>query len=316
MRTFTLKQCRRIHRLYFTPDGARLLVIGGSSEYSISTAIWVDLASGAETSCVEFPDPNCYNVDPDATRLVLGGRAGYAGGDSPMRWLPLQGKAEWREIPLGDVDRVSDVTFDPSGKLLAIASSTIPPGRGRRRERHKVDVLRLPRTRVPSLLCSMKTVEEVGIVEFNADGSRLAVGARFSGANRFEVFDVKTGRRAFKFDPDVSARPCVRFLPDDRLVAAAGSKVYVLPPERGKPQFVLGGSKAHVNDVIVSRDGRQLVAAINNGTVRTWNADTGQAGPTFAWGIGGVWAVALAPDGLTCAAAGSKARIVLWDMEE
>jgi WD40 repeat protein len=91
--------------------------------------------------------------------------------------------------------------------------------------------------------------------------------------------------------------------------------VYILPADGGKPQFALGASRALVNDVAVAADGRRIVTALNNGTAQIWDAGTGEAGATFVWRIGGLWSLALSPDGLTCAAAGSKGHIVIWDMD-
>ena len=106
------------------------------------------------------------------------------------------------------------------------------------------------------------------------------------------------------------------FHPDGRLIAAAGTKVYVLRTNK-KPQFELGRPrvKALVNDVAVTRDGRRIFAAMSNGTVQVWDAHTGEAVSLFRWRIGGIFSLALAPDGLTCAATGSRSRVVLWDID-
>jgi len=61
-------------------------------------------------------------------------------------------------------------------------------------------------------------------------------------------------------------------------------------------------------------DGR-VWSASADGTVCTWDADTGQAGPAFDWNIGPVTALAFAPDRLTCAAGGLSGKIVVWDVD-
>jgi WD40 repeat protein len=313
MRTIKLKKCARIHALYFASDGARLLVVGGPTAYISNAGISVDVFTGAEIDRAEFPQPTCYNVDPAITRLVLGGHAGYAGGIAPVRWIEVPHGTEWHEIPFGGVNRVCDVAFDGSGELLAVTSATYAPRR--RREQCKVDLFRFAPNKTPKHLASMPTQKPAGAIAFSADSKRLAVGAGLGGTDAFEVFDIKSAKRVFRFDPQVPDRRCVQFLPDGRVAAAAGSKVYILPPKGGKPQFELGTSKALVNDLAATADGRRLVAGLNNGAIQVWDTTTGQPGPTFNWRVGGVWSVALAPDGLTCAAAGSQGRIVIWDVD-
>lgn len=314
MRTIKLKKCVRIHALYFAADGRRLLVVGGPNPYLSNAGISVDVIAGAEIGRVTFPRPTCYNVDPAIDRLVLGGHDGFAGEGSSLRWIDVPGGTKWHDIDTGDVGKICDVAFDRTGTLLAVTSATNVINRVR--PRCKVDVFRFPRAEPPALLYSMRTKRPAGAIEFSADGTRLAIGAGLGGVDAFEVFDLSARKRLFQFDPKVHDRRCVRFLPDGRVAAAGGSKVYILPAKGGKPQFVLGGDgKVLVNDVAVAADGRHLVAAMDNGTVCFWDTTTGRPGPTFKWRVGGIWSIALAPDGLTCAAAGSKGRIVIWDVD-
>jgi WD40 repeat protein len=58
-----------------------------------------------------------------------------------------------------------------------------------------------------------------------------------------------------------------------------------------------------------------LLTAAHDGTVRTWDLRTGDAVAEFDWKIGPVTALAFAPDGLTCAAAGTNGNVALWDTD-
>lgn len=64
-----------------------------------------------------------------------------------------------------------------------------------------------------------------------------------------------------------------------------------------------------------SPDGRWVAAGCADGVVRIWGMDSPEPVASFAWGIGEVRGVAFAPDGLTCAAAGERGRVVVWDFE-
>ena len=312
MRLITLKNCSRTLFLWFSSDGTRLLVIVVTKKAGVEAGVSIDVASGEEIGRVTFASPTCYNVDPAVTRLVIGGDT-EEGDEAALRWIAVPGGTEWHEIDMGGVGRVCDAVFARTGNLFAATSATRVPRRAR--ERCKVDVFRFPPGKAPRRIASMPTARPAGLVHFNAAGTRLAVTAGLGGEDDFEVFDVKAKRRVFRFDPKVPDRRAMAFLPDDRLVAAAGPRVYIIPATGGKPEFVLGSGKALVNDVAVSADGRRIIAARNNGAIEVWAAGTGAPGPRFDWGVGSIYAIALAPDGLTCAASGSKGRLVIWDVD-
>lgn len=311
MRIVKLRKCVRVHTLYFSSCGRRLLVVGGPTPYRSDAGISIDVLTGTEIGRVTFPRPTCYNVDPAIDRFVIGGFDGFAGEGQPVRWINVLTGKQWHEIDMGGISKACDVAFDRTGARLAVTSLTNADGN----PRCKVDVFQTPKGEPPTLICSLPTERPAGAIEFSYDGTRLAVGAGLGGNDAFEVFDLSTQKRLFTFDPKVEDRRAVRFLPDGRVAAAGGSKVYILPAEGGEPQFTFDARvKSLVNDIAVAVNGR-LVAAMENGFVRVWDTNTGEPGPVFRWGVGGVWSVALAPDGLTCAAAGSKGRVAIWDMD-
>ena len=319
MRTYKVKKCSRVQGLYFAPDGERLFVVGGSSEWSIECAVWLDLNTGEELGRIEIDFADTWAVDPDLTRLVAGGWD-YDDGASPLRWLSLTGKNkdDWHAIDAGGVGHIYGLAFDASGTRLAVTSETELPrrkGESFSRERCAVDIYRFPKNKPPTKISSGTTAYNTNTVAFNADATRLAVGAGQRGVNSYDVFDVKTGWRVFDFDPEAEEKRAVLFLPDGRFLASAGSYVYVFPPTGGDPQFVLGEGKARVNALAHTPDGAELLAARNNGVVRVWDTATGKARKTLAWRVGGVWTVSVSPDGLRGAAAGSKGQIVVWDLE-
>ena len=71
-----------------------------------------------------------------------------------------------------------------------------------------------------------------------------------------------------------------------------------------------------MNAVALTPDGRRLLTASHDGSIRTWDANTGEAGAAFDWKIGAITALAFAPGRLTCAAAGAKGEVVVWDVDE
>src|ERR1041384_5410595 len=98
MRVITLKQCERVSFVYYSADGARLMVIAKPRGRPGWTAgVTVDVASGTELGRVVFPRPNCYNVYPLITRFVVGANQNYMQGASPLRWIAVPHGTEWQE---------------------------------------------------------------------------------------------------------------------------------------------------------------------------------------------------------------------------
>ena len=87
-------------------------------------------------------------------------------------------------------------------------------------------------------------------------------------------------------------------------------------PDGGKPEFVLEAGSKQMNAGVFSPDGRHILTGAHDGALRVWDAADGSPVKSFDWQIGPVTAVAFAPDGLTCAAAGTNGRVVLWDVDE
>jgi WD40 repeat protein len=82
----------------------------------------------------------------------------------------------------------------------------------------------------------------------------------------------------------------------------------------GAHHLVLGGHSDNIHAAASSADGRRLVSASRDSTVRLWDTDTGAE--LFRWKTAGpVYAAALSPDGSTVAAAAPVMDkiVILWD---
>jgi WD40 repeat protein len=74
------------------------------------------------------------------------------------------------------------------------------------------------------------------------------------------------------------------------------------------------GTNPHTNEVAFSPDGGTLATAGQDGKVTFWDTTNGREEQTFDWGVGPVYSVAFAPDGLRVACGGSE-DIVIWDVD-
>jgi WD40 repeat protein len=106
--------------------------------------------------------------------------------------------------------------------------------------------------------------------------------------------------------------------PDGRLLAVgtpSGMALYDVP-ERRLLQHAWGHGGS-VPALAFHPTGTRLFSGGEDEGVREWLVgDAGLSkGPAYDWHVGGVWSVAVSPDGLLCAAGGKWGEVVVWDLE-
>lgn len=108
---------------------------------------------------------------------------------------------------------------------------------------------------------------------------------------------------------------CLAFAAEGELVVAGwGSTVALSDAGRGRMLRLFYGHDGTVLGVAFSPDGRMLASVSDDGVLRIWAAETGQARAELAGHQGRAQGVAFAPDGLTLASAGEDGTIRLWDV--
>lgn len=327
--------------LQYRADGGAVAAVLGRNRQPVATALWhldadqvtsVWHAARGETYPTQWPYPV---FAPDLSQSVTVGQEG------PLLrpFLALRTEAEPDGVRFAPGDpryQVGAMTFAPNGReLVALASNghpaypddwqiptalaaltwdtadprSNPRSSGRRGVYAAHTVTMLPG----------ETLRHPKALAIAPGGAALAIG--FNG--RLDVRDwpglARTGTWS---DPREDLGPAVRKLAftaaGDALLAVSNSGLLVADVSATglAPRYhIPGEGVATVQDAALSPDGRLLVTACGAAGITVYDAGTGSELQTFRGLVGDAWAVAFAPDGLTCAVGGENGQVAIWDVD-
>jgi WD40 repeat protein/predicted Ser/Thr protein kinase len=295
----------RVDSVAFSPDGTRIAT--GSLDRSVR--VW-NASNASELYSFRGHTAPVFSVAFSADGKML---ASADQGGAVKVWNSASGQ-EARVIR-GDHAWVGGIAFRPDGSCLAAA------GDGRaaviwdaksHRERRTLDAGGM-----------------ISSLAFAPDGRLSAVG----GDRTLRVWDPDDGRERLAIQEIDDTLASVAFSPDGTLVATgAGQSVTVVHDMSGKvsprgerPSDVvlrdaasgrvvrrLSGHNGSVHGLAFSPDGRRLVSASADRTIRTWDL-TSEREPSVINAPCAIYAVAFNPAGDRFAAAGSDGVVRIWD---
>ena len=106
----------------------------------------------------------------------------------------------------------------------------------------------------------------------------------------------------------------IAFSPTGGEVAyASGHNVLLHDIGKNVTRCELPGHTADVRDIAWNSDGHRLATASADGTIRIWDAGTGQQLLTLMGDESGTESVAWSPDGWSIASTGASGTIQIWD---
>jgi WD40 repeat protein len=154
-------------------------------------------------------------------------------------------------------------------------------------------------------------------VAFTPDGSRLVSGG---ADNALRVWDLREKRQALAITDHPGPVFQVAVSPDGtRFATLCGGKpkghCFVWDAAQGRKLLEIDGHRSWIRDVVFSLDGKWLLTANDDKTLKLWDAGTGQELRTFKGHKRRVWSVGITGDGERIVSGEEGFAVKVWDAE-
>lgn len=154
---------------------------------------------------------------------------------------------------------------------------------------------------------------------FFPDGGRIASAGIYETGPR--LWNARTGSQLEAFTREGHGITCLAVSPDGRQILTGdnGGDLCLWGVSAGQITRRLANPtpqarSLHTSCVVFAADGRRVIAASRDGTVRYWDVDERRVLATFRGHSGWVMSVAISPDGTQALSGGLDKTVRLWDL--
>jgi WD40 repeat protein/serine/threonine protein kinase len=283
-----------ITNVAFSPDGTRLVTLGGND----NLAIVRDADTGRELFRLSHSDvfPGAFGLafSPDGSRLVTSDS-----GDMTTRVWDAETGEELLTLSGEHSDWLNYVNFSPDGTRLITTSID-----------GTAKVWDIESGQVIHTLG-----DHTGFVwdaAFSSDGRHIATADEAAS----HIWDAASGEKLLTLSGHTAGTSQLAFSPVESKLATASfdGTAKVWDVETGEELLSLTSHTDVVFDVAFSPDGTRLATASNDGTAKVWDLATGKEMMNLAGHTDVVVAIAFSPDGIRLATGGGDGTARVWDI--
>ncbi|WP_442484113.1 protein kinase domain-containing protein [Aeoliella sp. SH292] len=272
----------------FTPDGQRILTIGGND------ARIVDLENDRVMLRFSPHGAVAAIAATDDGKLVATGS-----WDGTAKLWDVATQRSVRQLVGGHTGYINSIDFSPDGSMVATASDD--------------GTVRLWKTTSGELLPAVIDghTGSVHTVRFSPDGMQLLT----TGSDRTaRLWDALTGHPLQTFSGHDWAVLCGEFSGDGKRIATGGrdNTARVWDCNSGELLATMSGHTSAVTGVALSPDGARLLTASQDVTAKLWDMSTGDEILTLAGHTQDLTAVDFSPTGGTALSASRDGTAMLW----
>ena len=274
----------------YTPDGRRILTIGGND-----ARLW-SLAAGQANTVLRFSPHGAVaavDVSTDGKWLATGS------WDTTTKIWNIETAQVVRKLVGGHSGYINSVAFAPNAERIATAGDDgrvclwdVASG-----ERLSIDTIVHDRP--------------ITSVAFSPDGAHLLTASADGTA---KLWRSDNGQLVREFSGHKFGLLTAVFSRDGQQIATGGedNTARIWSTATGEEMHQLGGHTSSVTSVAFNADGTRLLTASQDNTAKLWDASTGKEVLTLSGHTRELTAVGFSPDGRTALTASRDGTAILW----
>ncbi len=162
-----------------------------------------------------------------------------------------------------------------------------------------------------TILLDEKYAYGIQRAEFSPDGEKIISG---SGDGKIRLWDCKDGRLIKEFDADTDDNSISLNNSGDKLLTVKDNTAFILDMETGQVTGTIKGHSGKIFSAVFSPDGKYIVTASGDNTVKKWDAETGNQMFNFRKLDSDTITTAIfSPDGNKVLSIAGNKRMLEWD---
>jgi WD40 repeat protein len=176
---------------------------------------------------------------------------------------------------------------------------------------------------------------QISSITYSPDGRYVltADSNHTSGVGSVKIWDAENGRELktlytgyrnasslsfcdyAEYSPDGKTALLIMNGSEGRLDNWTNGRIHIVDVETGRTLRRISGHTGYVRAAVFSQDGRRIVSAGGDKTIKIWNTENGQEIRTISGHTDGVNSVAWGPDGRQLASVSSDKTVRIWEAE-